>query len=445
MSLSSFPTELVEHIAAYLDLTSFRSIRLASSSLNHQLLYLFRDHFFRTRTVQWTKIGLDSLVDVTNHDIFGAGLQRLIVDSTPRHSISLWKLRKRISETNSIFSDQSGVFFKSELQARYIADEREATDLASFFNETRHDQRCLQAVFARVRVLESLIFEYEGMDKKYGKFGRRYCESSQHEMSRPFVSVLAALAASGAHVRTISVHESNNHGAVSIGRLESLAPSLRHFDTAFEKLETLQLNLRDWRDPNSGFELESDRAPFVVRFLAKAHNLRHLDLSCYSSLDDNIFGEMARHCVFSQLETCKLSLFHWQDASDLLKFLEPSSSTLKSLTLCHIALRDENRTWIDVLRQLAASEEGLQGLDKLELNYLYTKDGSRLRLGAPGHPCSTRLTVPREGSHNRWRQDLLSSIDGVFEGVPGLAQHLTAVTYPFMGIKTRWSVSEGLE
>jgi hypothetical protein len=81
----------------------------------------------------------------------------------------------------------------------------------------------------------------------------------------------------------------------------------------------------------------------------------------------------------------------------------------------------------------------------LELNYLYTKDGSRLRLGAPGYLYSTRLIVPRQKSAGSWRQDLLTSIDGNFEGVPGLAQHLAAVTYPFVGIKTRWSVFDGLE
>jgi hypothetical protein len=278
MSLSSLPTELIEHIAAYLDLPTFRSIRLVLSSLNQQLLHLFKARFFRTRTVEWTKAGLKSFVDITKHDILGVGLQHLIVNATPRRSISLWQLRKRISEINPTFSDQSGVFLKCELQAKYVADEREATDQASFFNETRYDQKCLQAVFARVQILESLVFEYEGMDRKYGKFGRRYCESSQHEMSRPFVSVLAALAASGAHVKKILIHEPNHYGAVSIGRLESLAPSLRSFAIAFEKLEILQLNLRDWRDPYSGFELESNRAPFVVRFLAKARNVRHLDL-----------------------------------------------------------------------------------------------------------------------------------------------------------------------
>jgi hypothetical protein len=299
MSLASLPTELIESIALYLDLLSSCSLRLASSSLRQQSLHVFRDRFYHKRSISWTRTDLDRLVEISEHENFGPALQQLVVDATPQHSISLWQLRKRISEADPIFSEPDGVFFKSDLQEMYIEEEKEAKKLATFFNETRYDHKCLLAVFGQAQRLESIIFRYKGMDKKYGKFGRRYCESSQHEMSRPFVSTMAVIAASGVRLKEVTIHHVDHYGAVSIGRLESVAPSLRNFASIFESLERLELDLRDWRHPDEGFELENGRAPFVVRFLAKARNVRHLSLGCYSSLQDDLIGEMARHCTFT--------------------------------------------------------------------------------------------------------------------------------------------------
>jgi hypothetical protein len=280
MSLASLPTELIEAIASYLDLPASRSLRLVSSSLKQQSLHVFRDRYFRSRSLQWAKQDFENLLKVSKHTAFGTALRHLVVDATPKHSMCLWQLRKRISEADAIFSDPNGVFFKSELQERYIAEEKEATELATFFNESRYDQKCLRAAFGPITQLESITFMYSGMEKKYGKFGRRYCESSQSEMSRPFVSTMTAVAASGVQVKKICTSEHFSYGAVSVGRVESLAPSLRNFEGGFEKLEQLELNLRDWRYPDTGFELGSTRAPFVVRFLAKARNVKHLNIGC---------------------------------------------------------------------------------------------------------------------------------------------------------------------
>jgi hypothetical protein len=434
MSITLLPTELIETIAIYLDIATSRSLRLVSSFLERQSLHVFRDRFFRTRTIQWTKASFDNLLEITAHLTFGAALHDLNIDATPRHSIALWQLRKRISEAEAISSDPGGVLFKSEMQEKYIADEKEAKDLTTFFNETRYDQKCLRTVFEKLGRLDSLTFAYKGMDKKYGKFGRRYCESSQHEMSRPIVSAMAAIAKSGIHIKCICLHPTLTHGAVSIGRLESLAPSLGYFDAAFEHLEILDLELRDWRYPDTGFELESTRAPFVVRFLAKARNVRHLKLGCYSSLDDDLFGDMARHCVFSKLETCTLKHFRLHNALDLPLFLRSCCSTLTSLSLHHIFLRDDSATWPSVFTQLACADDILKNLETLYLAKLFLRSGARVDFSEVNYDRQEQL-FGAPGNRDLWRDELLWYGDGVLE-TTGPPWHLAAVAYPFMGMRT---------
>jgi hypothetical protein len=427
MSLSSLPTELVECIAIHLDLSASCSLRLTSSSLRQQLLHVFRDRFFRTRSVSWTKHDLDLLSQVSAHAEFGLALQHLSINATPRHSVLLWQLRKRISESDAISSEPNGVFFKSDLQEQYIKEEKTAKELATFFNETRYDQKCLRLVFEKVRHLESIVFGYEGMDKEYGKFRAAYCESSQHEMSRPFVSTMAAIAVSGIHVKEISVHPRHHYGAVSVGRLESLAPSLKDFDAVFENLEKLELDLRDWRNPSTGFELEGRRAPFAVRFLAKARNVKDLSLSCYSGLSDDFIGELAHHCTFTKLEICKLSYFRLHDASDLCRLLAPSFLTLKGLTLSHVELDDENRDWMDLLRDLAASDDALQALQWMMLSGMFTKTKSILYFDNSG---SSTLWVGIKGRTGSWRKELLAL---TARDIQGPRWYTSVTTYPFIG------------
>lgn len=434
MPLISLPTELTEQIASHLDLPACRCLRLVCSSLRQQTSHDFRDRYFRTRTLKWTKESLDTLLEVTLHPDFGNALQNLSIDATPRHSIHLWSTRKRISEAQAIFGPYNANSAKSKLEVQYMNDNKVAEELATFFNETRYDQKCLTNVFTKLGKLERIVFEYEGMDKKYGKFGRKYCESSQHEMSRPFVSTMAAIASTSLSVKVISNHHIKNHGAISIGRLESLAPSLRNFDAVLASLKVLQLNLRDWRYPDSGFELETHRAPFVVRFLAKARNVKELDLSCYSSLDDDLFGEMGRHCAFAHLESCKLSLFRINDAVDLISFLAHSSATLKSLKLNHVVLRDESSTWLSLLRSLGSDPAILPVLEELELVNLFTRMGARMSFDLLG--MMTSLSLNSISNAGIWREDLLSRIDGFSEGSSGPAWHLAAVAYPFVGLRT---------
>jgi hypothetical protein len=428
MSLSSLPTELVECIATHLDLSGSCSLRLASSSLRQQSLHVFRDRFFRTRSVSWTKHDLDLLGQVSAHADFGLALQHVFINATPLHSVLLWQLRKRISESDAISSEPNGVFFKSELQEQYIEEEKTAKELATFFNETHYDQKCLRLVFEKVRHLESIMFGYEGMDKEYGKFRLGYCQSSQHEMSRPFVSTMAAIAASGIHVNEISVHPKHHYGAVSIGRLESLAPSLRNFDAVFENLERLELNLRDWRYPSTGFELEETRAPFVVRFLAKARNVKYLSLSCYSGLSDDLLGELARHCTFTKLEVCTLSHFRLLDASDLCSLLAPSFFTLKGLSLSHVELHDQSRGWMDLLRDLAASEDTLQALQWMMLSNMFTNTMPVLYFDISE---SSTLWVGIHGDTGSWRKELLAHT-ARYVGGPRWYPSVTA--YPFIGL-----------
>ncbi|KAJ4372934.1 hypothetical protein N0V83_003225 [Neocucurbitaria cava] len=429
IGLASLPTELIELIASSLDLPAFHYVRLTCSSIGRQTLHHFKERFFRTRTLRWTNESLDLLVEVTNHVDYGDALQHLIIDATPRNSIHLWQTCKRISEAQAILGSHK----KSPLEEQYLEDHKVAEHPATFFKETRYDQKCLTTVFMKLDKLENIIFEYEGMNKRYGKFGRRYCESSQHEMSRPFVSTMAAIAATDLRVKVISISPIKNHGAISIGRLESLAPSLRHFDSAFERLEVLCLNLRDWRYPDSGFELDTYRAPFVVRFLAKARNVRQLDLNWYSNLEDDLFGEIARHCTFARLESCKLSLFRVNHAADLSSFLAHSNETLRVLSLYHASLCDEESTWQEIFRELASSN-GLEALEEVELVNLFTRAGSRIMFDEFG--MKTRLIAGIKGMSRSWRAELLSRINDFRDGTTGPAWHLAAVAYPFVGLRT---------
>jgi hypothetical protein len=437
MSLASLPTELVECIAGYLDRSDSCSLRSTSSSLKRQSMHVFRDRFFRKRSVSWTIKSLDRLVEISEHVDFGSALQYLYIDATPRHSISLWQLRKPLFEASAFFSELDDVLFKSELQELYMGKEKEAKALATFFNETRYDHKCLRTVFSEVRRLEIIVFKYQGMDKDYGKFVRRYCESSQHEMSRPFISTMAAVAASGVRVKKITLDPANAYGAVSVGRLESLAPSLRSFETIFEALQQLDLDLRDWRCPEEGFELENARAPFLVRFLAKARNLRHLSIGCYSILHNDLIGEMARQCLFPYLETCKLSHFRLRTASDLSSFLGPSSIRLTGLTLSHMILIDDDVGWSDLLRHLASSHDALQALERMHLIKLFTKTGSRLGLnGGMGQEELLLGVQGSDGATSNWRVELLTSIDSFSEGSWGPSLAFVAGVYPFIGMRT---------
>jgi hypothetical protein len=429
MSLSSLPTELIECIANYVDLPTSCSFRLASASLRQQTLHAFRDRFFRKRSISWTKDNLDLLVEISAHADFGLAIHNLSIDATPRHSIVLWQLRKRISESDAISSHPTGVFFKSELQEQYVNEEKKANEIATFFTETRYDQKCLRAIFEKARNLESIEIGYEGMDKDYGKFRLAYCQSSQHEMSRPFVSTMAAIAASGKRLKELSIHPVYHYGAVSIGRLESLAPSLKNFDTAFENLEKLELKLRDWRQPDTGFELEDTRAPFAVRFLAKARNVKYLSLSCYSGLVDDLIGDIARHCTFPQLEICKLSHFRLYRASDLTTLLTPSFSTLRSLELSYMQLHDGSLSWVDLLRPLAASDADLQTLQWISLFSMFTNTASNLSFGE-----NRKLPVVfgTRGITGSWRDDVLACISQ-YTYTLGAGYYGSVTAYPFAG------------
>ncbi len=436
MPLTILPTELIEQIAVHSDLGSLRSLRLTCSSLTNQTFHIFKDRFFRKRTIKWTKENFDTLLNIAAHAELGNALQHLIIDATPWLSVRLWHARKRLSEAEAIFGPfpAPADSVLSIVEQKYLEDRKTATNIAAFFNETRYDQKCLKTIFARLSVLESVVFLYEGMDKKFGKFGRRYCEASQHEMSRPFVSTLAAIAASGIPVKVISTHHIHKYGAISIGRLESLAPSLRNFDHVFEKLEVLKLNLRDWRDPDTGFELDTNRAPFAIRFLAKAKNIKSLDLSCYSTLENDMLGEMARHCHFPCLQKCTLALLRINNANDLITLLEPSKYSLKSLCLSYILNQDRVSSWPALLRRLASTTTMLTVLEELQLVNLYSHVGRKLLYDEFGEKLKLSLGV--EGNVGRWRKTLLERVDGFALGSPGPAWHLASSVYPFLGLRT---------
>ncbi|KAL1792721.1 hypothetical protein ACET3X_009228 [Alternaria dauci] len=430
MALSDLPTELIEHMVSYLDLPTSCSLRLTSSFLSKQTSYVFKDRFFRQHTLQWTLEAFSKLQEMTSHAHFGNGLQHLIVDATPRHSIHLWQAKTHILNTQGISTPYGVVSATRDLEEKYAADSKAADDVATFFSETRFDWKCLVSLFGGLEQLESITFAYEGMDDRYAKFAARYCKSSQHEMSRPFVSTMYAIAASKIQVRHIRLDCVQTFGAVGIGRLENIAPSLRQFDYVFEKLETLQLHLRDLRSSHSGFELEAPGAPFVVRFLAKARNVKELELSCYSSLDGDVFGDMARHCRFEKLETCKLSTMRIQAAEDLLALLRPSEKTLTTVSLVNIRLSDEVTTWTDLLGAIAASEDVLPKLKDFSLSNVFTLNRSQIWWKARRGLCCIG---------DDWRGQLFDAINEIEERPSGMPWGITAVVYPFVGFSAEYA------
>jgi hypothetical protein len=421
MALSSLPTELIESIAAHLDIHSARSLRLTNSSFNQQTMHEFKRRFFHTRTVQWHMDSLQQLDDLTSHPHFQGCMRNLVVDATPTFAIRLWELEKGIVDAAA----QQDFEKRTELQSIHSKIEEEAEDAARYWSETRHDQKLLTSVFTRQQNLPSITFAYNGMNKNHLLFGRRYCENSQNEMSRPFVSTMAALVTSRLHVQSIGLDTERRYGAISIGRLESISPILARFDDAFLKLESLKLNLRDWRYPDEGFEMPAGRAPFVVRFLSKFRNIRILELSCYSSLEENILADMALHCKFPRMESCKLDLFRIRSVNDLFDFLEPSKSSLRSLCLSHTVLKDEETEWNQVLRRIASDLT----LDKAEFKGLFMRLGARV--GFDGSPRGT-LLVKGPGLSEQLKKHAKYLVGGNW----GPAWHLAAVAYPFIGLRT---------
>ncbi|KAF2011063.1 hypothetical protein BU24DRAFT_330864, partial [Aaosphaeria arxii CBS 175.79] len=336
------PTELVEAIASYLPLTDFRRLRLLCSSLTQQVHHQFKHRFFQQHTLDWTVAGFQTLSNIVNDDQFRSSLQSIVIVSTPLQQMRLWMASRR-----AVASLYPGPQTEPSEEEIRLTDE--TNKAAKFWNESRHDYTSLTATFERLRSIDSIVFAYDGMDKTWSKFGRFYCERSTNEMSRPFIVTMAAIAESHFHVRTMTMHEEKKYGAVGIGRLESLAPRLSTLQDALGHIQTLRLNLRDWRSPEEGFDPPVRRTPFVVRFLSCFKNLRSFEFSCYSSLEDNIFSEMATHCKFPYLERCDLGLIRLVSMDDLFNFLNPAKGHLRSLTLSNMVLRDETVSWSDLL------------------------------------------------------------------------------------------------
>jgi hypothetical protein len=372
------------------------------------------------------------LLDISTHAELGDALRNLVIDATPRYALELWKMSRRSADAGyltPLTDDEDGGKLVKRLSEEYEKLEEEKEEVARWFNESRFDVTCLKKVFARVEKLESVVFKYEGMEMRYSKFAQRYCEGSQHEMSRPFVSTMNALAATGTRVERIEMGK-EGFGAVSVGRLEGLAPSLRAFDGVFGKLESLQLKLRDWRSPDTGFELESSRAPFVIRFLAKCRSVRTLDLSFYSSFEKDVFGNLARVCRFERLEFVTLELFRVKRGTDLMDFLEPSARCLREVRLRHMLLDNPGSLWKEVLIELADKEVGFAALRVLHVERLFTERSSGVKrvLFHDGESSTSVLRI--EGKH--WRDRLRERGCRYVESEAGRMWESGAIAYPFM-------------
>jgi hypothetical protein len=349
MSLATLPTELIDNITSHLDLASFRCLRLTSPSLNQQTLHPFKERFFEQFTLKWDLARFQTLLSISQHPYFGDALQHLYIDATPHFSATFWKLTKQLQDAER---DNPSISISPE---RHQAAQKAADRRNQFWNQAPEDVNTLITIFQHAKNLRAITFAYDGLEKKYSQFARRYCENSQLEMSRPVVHTLRAIALSPfLHLSSFSICPTRKHGAVSIGRLETLSPLLSRFDDAFSRLTVLKMNLRDWRSREEGFEDPPGRVPFVVRFLAKCRGVRELEVSCFSGLEgDVVVGYMAEYCEWRELRSVKLGLFRVFDMDDLVKLLGKSRACLKHLVLEHVCLKDGRRDWADFLRALA--------------------------------------------------------------------------------------------
>ncbi|ORY14091.1 hypothetical protein BCR34DRAFT_480132 [Clohesyomyces aquaticus] len=419
MGLATLPTELVETIASHLSLPDFRCFRLTSPPLNRQSLQLFRSRFFRRRSITWTTEDLRCLLDISWHPDFGLALHDLVVDATPKYAIQLWDLKNKMYESRH----DSGL--KTLYWMEYDLLNEKADNSFRYWNETRHDQQTLTAIFQRLKQINSITFCYDGVHRWYG-FGNhkdKYCESSQNEMSRPFVSTLAAIAASGILVHELSVHKERNHGAISVGRLESISPLLPRLDCALETLSALKLDLRDWRRPTEGFEPPPGKLPIAVRILSRCRNLRKLELSWFSTLERNMFTQAVKHCHLTTLEVCRLELLH-VNLEDLMAFLGPSKKNLRDLSLTHVVLRDVDSQWPELLRRFA-TELHLQRLSFMSV-FSHTSENVAF-LDSTSEPPWFGIQF----SGPKIREKLLEHAETLVIGDWGAPWHHASTAYPF--------------
>lgn len=326
--------------------------------------------------------------------------------------------------------DQDGSQLVQRLHDDYALLQREEKGAAKWLNETRFDIRSLTTILSRLPKLETITFKYEPTPFPYFYLKQDYCEVSQAEMSRPFISTLAALAASGTRVKHILLHDEMDFGAVSIGCLEALAPALRSFDAVFERLETLKLNLRDWRTPHEGFEVDRTRLPFVVRFLAKCTRVRVLELSCYSALEEDLFGGLARTCRLENLEQCTLGYFRVCCADDLISFLTPSAASLRELRLQQFANSDPSATWPHILTSLSDTTSCLQNLNTLSLDRLITRY-CRFEMTHVVFASQTLTTLSLQVRGEQWRAKLRYHASKTQQRSAWMDWVVSAREYPF--------------
>ncbi|PVH95897.1 hypothetical protein DM02DRAFT_136859 [Periconia macrospinosa] len=385
MTLSALPSELVTCVTEHLDISSFRSFRLVCSPLQVQSLHCFKRRFFQKQTIEWTLHSLQQFQEISESH-FGAALKDLVIDATPRFALKSAQLYDLLS----LHEDYES---KKALESGWLQVEAEKDRMASFWNETRQDVKILTSVFGRIGALRSITFAYDRA-KLSARGLYEFTRNSQREMSRPFVSTLAAVAIANLTVSAIITDPIRKQGAVSVGRLETVSPILIPHEDVFLRLEVLKLTLREFRRPNEGFALPIGKPPFWVRLLSKFKHLRTLDLSFCTIFQENSLRHMAKHCRYSHLEHCRLSAFQLHNAEDLLAFLSHAKDTLQSLSIDRTINMGEPWSWAEAWSRLAVE---FPYLNQLELKDLFLNQTDRVNFGERGGSKCTSLTLQGPG------------------------------------------------
>lgn len=356
------PTELVENIAYSLPLSDLRNFRLTCSSMRDQALHPFKDRFFRRRTITVTADSLKGLIDVAGHPQIGSALRDLVIDATPQLEKKYTDCQRRIRDAQL----DDGLRQLLDIELRLINEDRVKL---SDFAKSGQDRKLLALAFMVIGRLHSIAFAYDGFNESEAEDAMYHLRRAQTEMSRPFVSTIAAIAFSGLAVEEITVQNHRRSGFVSIGKLKFSSTQYSQLRPALAHLRVLKLDLRDWLYAPARWMVSVEIPPFVARFLSRVTELRELDLSChiYSSRKEDVFTEIANMVRLPHLVKCTLGLILAKE-ENLLRFLQASKTSLKHLTLRNCVI--VTGCWRTFLESLANTID----LERLTLDNLYENE-----------------------------------------------------------------------
>lgn len=388
-NLESLPVELLAHIiATYLTTKDLGSLRLTSSYLEKALFDSFAREFFSKKQFMLTEPSLAVLVAISKHPALSRVLSHVIIG-----------LEQYSSDTYTFN-------FESPYQLRAF---RNGAAEQTFFTATGQDRFMLAEAFRNLPNLKTIgIRDYSAHgrlrdDDSWHSYGMNTVrEQTGRELrcytggpydfqakfaSKAFSTLLIALADAGTtSVRNIEVFlRSRARGLTDFAFLIPLSSSQK-LDALLNNLETVlltvNLDCQKWQcrmaatPPEPPIETNEELKPFLGEFLQRTPHLKHLRLNFQRMAYDGTDEMMAflqgspssspvsipHISLFSQLKTLDLGILE-TPLKPLVGAIRNFSTTLRSLSLWRVTLRDKENQWQTLLLRLKAIPE-------LQLNHL---------------------------------------------------------------------------